>query len=192
MTDFFVNYIPERGDLVYGLADPRNWYLDAYLKWWLENVYKDKLSGMTVGTAKTNTPEWRKENARIALHDAQERSKINWYNEPITNGLFEDLDSVEFKTKLAGLGANDYLRGLEKTRSAVANIGAASFRSLSKGDSNLKEAGFEQISTRALGELRFFLAVGRACKYGIDYVLTRPTVQFGTSTGLSRGEPKLH
>jgi hypothetical protein len=189
MTDFFLNYVPERCDLVYGLADPRNSYLDAYLKWWLEHVYKDKFPGETLGKS---TPEVRKETARKTVYDATERSKINWYNDPITKGSFNDLDSVEFKTKLARLGANDYLRGLEKTRSAVAKIGAASYRSLSKGDSKLTEAGFKQLSPRELGELRFFLAVGRACKYGLDYVLTRSTVQFSTSAGLSSGEPKLH
>jgi len=108
-------------------------------------------------------------------------------------GSFEDLDSVEFKTKLRSLQANDYLRGLENTRSAVSKIGAATYQSLSKGDSKLTEAGFKQLNERQLGELRFFLAVGRACKYGIDYVLSRPVAEFQTLNGVATSEaPKLH
>jgi hypothetical protein len=75
----------------------------------------------------------------------------------------------------------------------VAKIGVATFRSLSKGDSNLTQAGFPQLTEEQLGELRFFLAVGRACKYGIDYVLTRPVAEFRTIDFVKMsGAPKLH
>src|SRR6266436_3505891 len=93
----------------------------------------------------------------------------------IISHLFMSLciEEIEFQNKLKTIAnGSEYLRGLEKTRSAVAKIGAATYQSLSKGDSKLTEAGLKQLDERQLGELRFFLAVGRACKYGIDYVLT--------------------
>jgi hypothetical protein len=188
MTDFFLNYVPERCDLVYGLATPRDSYLDAYVKWWLEDVYKDRFSGQSFGQS---TPEKRKQTQKEIVTERTEKTKVNYYNKPITVGSFDDLNSVEFKNKLKSLEGEEYLRGLEKTRSAVAKIGAATYQSLSKGDSRLTEG--QQLTERQLGDLRFFLAVGRACKYGIDYVLTRPAVQFKTATNVGMSEEhKLH
>ena len=40
MTDFFLKYLPERSDLVYGLVAPRDSYLNAYVAWWIKNQYK--------------------------------------------------------------------------------------------------------------------------------------------------------
>jgi hypothetical protein len=189
MTDFFLNYLPERSDLVYGLAAPRDSYLDAYMKWWIANEYKDLRPTSTV-----STPEKRKADTKTFLLRKTELTKVNSYNKPITDGSFEKLDEIEFQNKLKRIAnGSEYLRGLEKTRSAVAKIGAATYQSLSKGDAKLTEAGLKQLDERQLGELRFFLAVGRACKYGIDYVLTRPLAEFQTLNGVTTSAaPKLH
>ena len=308
MTDFIRNYEPDRFDVVYGLARPRDSYLDAYVEQWLRTNYRDRLggaifgigsslfsvgdfidlpafvaklrtqqdpiskyvwdqfSGSTQGVLTSATPEKQKlalvqaldnilkgvliyETVRFAgvalspetlalmsqnpkgrdliclnrllLEDAYpleieksrkstpagrmqtqrdivtgwtEKNKINFYNKPITEGSFDDLNNSEFTNKLKRLtNGGDYLSSLERTRAAVAKIGAASYQSLSKGDSKLTENGFSQLTKQELGDLRFFLAVGRACKYGIDYVLTRTAVQFKTATGVAMSEePKLH
>ena len=99
-----------------------------------------------------------------------------------------------FTTKLSQLPqGGKYLASLEKTRSAVNKIGAASYRSLAGGYAGLAEDQFKGLTEKELGELRFFLAIRRACKYGIDYFLLQSPRDFvGSNKAKLNGAPRLH
>jgi hypothetical protein len=204
MSDFFDNYEPERNDVVYGLATPRDKYLDDYVEWWLERNWKDPYPGQlfykTDPLTKQNieppisTPETRKQGKSAAIVAKTEKTKINFYNKPISSMCFDKLNDPVFTTKLRQFRVGgQYIANIEKSRSAVSKIGAASYRALAGGRAGLTEPQFNGLSERELGDLRFFLAIRRACKYGIDYFLLNGPRDFtGSNNAKLNGAPCLH
>ncbi|MGF6601019.1 hypothetical protein P3T23_005758 [Paraburkholderia sp. GAS448] len=204
MSDFLDNYEPERNDVVYGLALPRDQYLNTYVEWWLQQNWRDPLHGEAVYArdplTKANIGEpksthmSRKTTASEPAVVKTETTKINYYNKPISDLVFSKLDDPQFTVQLSQLPrGSEYLASLEKTRSAVRKIGAASYRSLAGGRAGLTQTQFGELTEKELGDLRFFLAIRRACKYGIDYFLLKSPRDFvGSNKAKLNGAPCLH
>ena len=92
MSEFIDNYEPERNDVVYGLASPRDNYLDAYVEWWLQRNWKDPLRGDTIYKKDpltrqnvgepTSTPQSRKKTRRNQLLKRRRRPRSTTTTSP--------------------------------------------------------------------------------------------------------------
>lgn len=183
MPEFLTNFVPQRCDVVYGLDAPRNKYLDKYVE------YQGTLWD-TDSELKIDYP--RRDEYLDFIARSVERNKVNYLNEPITSLDFLKIDQVQFKASL--VKNPKYLESLQESRYKVEKVGAATMNSLTKGDQKLAALNISQLTDNQLRDLRGYLAIGRACKFALDYFVTHPSHRFfveSTATEAS-GEPKVH
>ena len=170
MTDFLDTFSSYRNDILYGTQASRETYVYAYIA----EAYQQEDADFKVAHP-LQDDETFPETYDDKVHDRLEKSGvyINSYNEPITSADFRDLDRIRMG-QAGNVRITAYLASLQRTKYAVDKIGAATLRSLIKGDDTLKDAtGMDAIPKEDHAALIQLAAVRRACKFGIEYISQR-------------------
>jgi hypothetical protein len=168
MTAFLNNFDPFRHDVLYGLQGSRETYVFAYI----EKIYQAQPPEAKARFGAMEEGDQFPDDFASEVYTAIEKqgTYINSYNEPITSGDFSQIDRITLARPTEPRILH-YHQLLSQTRYAVQRVGAATLRSLAKGDDRLASAtGTATLSAQQLAALRLHLAVRRACKFGIEYI----------------------
>jgi hypothetical protein len=171
MSDFTNYFNPFRRDILYGLQASRETYVFAFITEEYRGLSQEQKDHYRSLEGAETFPDDFASETYNHLEDAG--IYVNSYNEPITSADFRNLDAIVLGKPKSGF-IDDYQSSLENTKYAVQKIGAATLRSLSKGDSKLLElTGKDKIPAKDVANLARHLAVRRACKHGIHYILSQ-------------------
>ena len=159
MPHFNDLFDPFRGDVVYGTTGSRGTYIEEFL----ESQAAEKLTQFYHQSFGVYSKGYM----------------INDYNEPIASGDYRDLlDPVIIVEKASTTLPQqfrevqlDYLATIRRTKYDPGKVGEASRAELAKGDVRLSQQGTQPPGRNETAAM--ILAVRRACKFGIDYVLNR-------------------
>lgn len=168
MSAFLTNFDPFRHDVLYGLQAPRETYVFAYIEMRYSNLTPGEKSKYYDLEDDDKFPD--DYASEIYTQIEKEGTYINSYNDPITSGDFSDIDDIRLAHP-ANARINHYHGVLSQTKYTVERVGAATLRSLAKGDERVATAtGVDSLDPDQLAALRLHLAVRRACKFGIEYI----------------------
>ena len=163
-STFNENFDPFRGDIIYGTTGDRASYLEDFLE-------SEELERLQLTSGKTFSITSR-------------GFYVNDYNDPLTYTDYSDLDDLDIRTRQPGVfnpitpefhqQQRNYIQDLIDSRYSPNRLIRSSWRDLAKGDrrllTQLKETPQDQMRAAAM-----VLAIRRACKFGIEYVLRLPS-----------------
>ncbi|MGE3181284.1 MAG: hypothetical protein AB7N71_06615, partial [Phycisphaerae bacterium] len=182
MPTFVANFEPERGELLYGLRDTRTQYLEEWARQTKTTDLQRVVDFLTpIGKGKANWNIIDNFNDYFFLGGAVNFSESGDKNS-VPYQLYARLKSVE--TTLSSDPAKSleqleqratYVEGLAKSRFSPANSFTASKEKLAREgfSKNFKRDGKKIGKSAALLDNRAYLAIRRACKYGIGMAASK-------------------